>query len=316
MPRRQDLKEFAAQHPDLMPVLIEQMKAFLTESVILSHQNDDVIDHMHRLLPDHRKFIKSMEDRFILAGHPELVPLPKWDPATTIPDGFFEIVRVRNESLPRIWNPMEGLVSPRKANRMDIDPDYNSRNDKPRFPDRLRPPELFEFKRRHDLEHFIGHMIGPNYHSECHAKLGGPFFNEYTTAGALIFWPLHALLDDVYFDWQQSRSAVEIVHIEEDPMGYDRDGEYVELVNQRVDSIDLTGWVLSDAVGHRFTFPAFRLEPEGVVRVWTGRGDNDGENLYWGMRAAVWNNNRDTAVLTNAAGEEVSRYEYDRLIPW
>jgi hypothetical protein len=316
MPRRQDLNDFVSQHPDLVPVLVEQMKQFLTEDIILQHQNNMVIDHARLLLPDHRKYISIMEARFIEQGHPELVPIPKWDPATTIPEPFFEVVRVSEASLPILSNPMEGLLPPRIANTMDIDPDYNARNDRPRLPEKLRPPKLHDFDTRHDLEHYIGHMIGLNYHSECHAKLGGPMLNEYTTAGALIFWPLHAFLDDIYYDWQQRKPKVEIVRIQEDPPGADWQGEYVELLCHSYDAVDMTGWTLSDSVGHTFTFPTFSLRPEGVIRVWTGPGDDDVDNLHWGLRRTVWNNNRDEALLAEATGTHVDRYSYDRVLPW
>jgi hypothetical protein len=46
------------------------------------------------------------------------------------------------------------------------------------------------------------------------------------------------------------------------------------------------------------------------VRVWTGRGTNDAENLYWGRRQAVWNNTGDLAILRDVAGAEVSRFAY------
>lgn len=315
MPRRQDLNDFVAQHPDLLPVLVERMKAFLTESVILEHQNNMVVDHARLLLPDHRRFIGRMEASFIDAGRPELVPLPSWNPATDIPEPFFEVVRVSPSALPLFWNPVEGLLPPRVANIMDIDPDYNARSDRPRLPERLRPPRLHEFSRRHDLEHYIGHMIGANYHSECHAKLGGPMLNEYTTAGALIFWPLHAFVDDIYFDWQQAKPRVQIVEVQEDPVGPDWRGEYVELTCHALDPIDMTAWSLSDTAGHAYTFPSFVLNPEATLRLWTGPGTDDAENLHMGRRRAVWNNNRDTALLLDASGMQIDQFAYDRVWP-
>lgn len=46
------------------------------------------------------------------------------------------------------------------------------------------------------------------------------------------------------------------------------------------------------------------------VKVWTGAGANDAENLFWGRRAAVWNNAGDTAVLSDRQGAQVARYAY------
>jgi hypothetical protein len=44
--------------------------------------------------------------------------------------------------------------------------------------------------------------------------------------------------------------------------------------------------------------------------LWTKAGTNEAGNLYWGNRAAIWNNTGDTAVLRDAAGTEISRFSY------
>jgi hypothetical protein len=106
-------------------------------------------------------------------------------------------------------------------------------------------------------------------------------------------------------------SPVTIAYIEFDPPGRDIDGEYVRIRNGSADSVDLTGWRLSDGdAKHSFTFPAFALAPGAEVQLWSKRGTNDAANLYWGNGRAIWNNTGDSATLTDAEGTVVGVYTY------
>jgi Lamin Tail Domain len=68
--------------------------------------------------------------------------------------------------------------------------------------------------------------------------------------------------------------------------------EYVTLKNVSRRPRPLTGWVLKDknVDGHRFKFPRFRLRPDHYVRIHTGRGRNDRNDLYWNADNYIWNN--------------------------
>jgi hypothetical protein len=93
------------------------------------------------------------------------------------------------------------------------------------------------------------------------------------------------------------------------------DEEYVELTNTGEEDVDLTGFELWDRPGGvvqqsgapegPFVFPEFLLEPGSSVRVWTGEGSDDGENLYWGQSTQVWNREGDRVRLFDADGEFV-----------
>jgi hypothetical protein len=105
--------------------------------------------------------------------------------------------------------------------------------------------------------------------------------------------------------------AVAITSIEFSPAGRDIDGEYVRIENNTAAPIDLSGWAMGE-VGrkHTYTFRSFILAPGGVVQLWTKSGADDAANLYWGSPAAIWNNTGDTAILSDAAGNEVARFSY------
>jgi large subunit ribosomal protein L20 len=107
-------------------------------------------------------------------------------------------------------------------------------------------------------------------------------------------------------------TGIAISFIEFNPEGRDVDGEYVRIVNNTAEAVELQGWKLRDAGSkHTFTFPSFTLAAGAEVQLWTGEGDNDEGNLYWGNRGAIWNNDGDTALLFNADGDEVSTYTYE-----
>ena len=84
--------------------------------------------------------------------------------------------------------------------------------------------------------------------------------------------------------------------------------EWVEVVNTGSTPVDLTGWGLRDeSASHRFTFPdGFRLAPGAAVLVRSGCGRDTATDLHWCVSgSAVWNNDGDTAFLTDPRGNVV-----------
>jgi len=101
---------------------------------------------------------------------------------------------------------------------------------------------------------------------------------------------------------------IRIAHLEYNPAGPAVAGEYVLIHNSGRRSVDLTGWTLSDTAFHTFRLPPFILAPNADVRVWTRAGVNTALDLYWGRRAAVWNNVGDQAFLRDSRGLLVSEF--------
>jgi ribosomal protein L35AE/L33A len=80
--------------------------------------------------------------------------------------------------------------------------------------------------------------------------------------------------------------------------------EWVELTNGGAQPQDLTGWSLKDEKNHVYKFPSgFTLAPGTSVKVRTGIGTDSGTDLYWGRKAAVWNNTGDIAYLLDPQGK-------------
>jgi beta-lactamase superfamily II metal-dependent hydrolase len=89
--------------------------------------------------------------------------------------------------------------------------------------------------------------------------------------------------------------------------------EYVEITNLGSEPVDLKGWVLKDvADGYpSFTFPAYVLQPEESIRVYTNEVHSEYGGFSFGYGKSIWNNtNPDIAGLFNAQGKEVSRKSY------
>jgi beta-glucosidase len=108
---------------------------------------------------------------------------------------------------------------------------------------------------------------------------------------------------------------VQIRDVVYDPPGPDVANEYVLLKNIGTTVAELTGWRLRDAVSpprapHTYVFPRFFLAPGAEVRVHTGTGVNDADDLWWGRHWAVWNNTGDTAILTDRDGHEIDRFAW------
>lgn len=103
-----------------------------------------------------------------------------------------------------------------------------------------------------------------------------------------------------------------------DPDGTDVQREHVAVHNDGHRAVVLGGWTLRDAAKrpHVYVFPPTRRIAAGrVLRVWTGRGTDDADNVYWGRRKAVWNNTGDVARLLDPDGVERAQASWTPPLP-
>ena len=80
------------------------------------------------------------------------------------------------------------------------------------------------------------------------------------------------------------------------------DAEYVSIANTTGAAVQLKGWTLTDASGHKYTFSTFTLAKGKTVVVHTGHGTNTATNRYWGSGNYIWNNDHDRATLKRSTG--------------
>jgi P pilus assembly chaperone PapD len=88
--------------------------------------------------------------------------------------------------------------------------------------------------------------------------------------------------------------------------------ERVVLVNTGDTARNIGGWTIRDLADHVYRIPDdFRLRPGRVVRIHTGNGADDGNDLFWDNGWYIWNNDADRATLKNRNRDVVDRCRYD-----
>ena len=112
----------------------------------------------------------------------------------------------------------------------------------------------------------------------------------------------------------QPASDIAVTEIHEDAEGDEfenLDDEYITFTNNGNSEVDMSGWTVSDAADHVYTFPSgFSLATEQSVTLYTGSGSDTDSELYWGEEAPVWNNGGDTITLRDASGSEIVQRQY------
>jgi micrococcal nuclease len=114
--------------------------------------------------------------------------------------------------------------------------------------------------------------------------------------------------------WAPADVSVRITALHYDAPGRDElapNGEWVELTNEGDAPVNLSGYTLEDEGPHLYTFGAVVLSPGATVRIYSGRGSDTADELYWGLVGdAVWNNGGDTAYLRDSTGTFVDAFSY------
>ncbi len=118
--------------------------------------------------------------------------------------------------------------------------------------------------------------------------------------------------------WQSVTGPLKIASLNFNAPGDDRfnpNGEHVRLVSVADAVVNVRGFSLSDAYGHRYTFPALSLKPGYSVLLVSGRGTDLTDPrgpiiLYWQSDGPIWNNDGDTATLRDPGGSTVDTFRY------
>lgn len=114
--------------------------------------------------------------------------------------------------------------------------------------------------------------------------------------------------------WTSNNSfdCIEISDFKIDAEGndcYNLNGEYIVIENVCEKSFDFSYWTISDKSSNTYTFEEFILEPFSKVTIYSGRGMDSSDTLYWNNSRegcnAIWNNNFDTLFLRNKEGKLV-----------
>jgi len=106
---------------------------------------------------------------------------------------------------------------------------------------------------------------------------------------------------------------VAIAEVHSDAEGNDWDNlcdEYIVIENREDISIDLTVWIVYDEVHRRYLFPNFILKAKEAVTLRTCLGKNTQNELFWGSRSPIWNNDGDTVFIRDSQGQLILSYIY------
>jgi len=136
--------------------------------------------------------------------------------------------------------------------------------------------------------------------------------------------PLVAKYRDILFKAQEEARAagrgiwakvagvdIAIVNAHTDAEGndwYNLCDEYIVIENRSDTPVNLTGWTVSDEAHHRYLFPNFTLEAKATVTLRTCLGKNTENEVFWGSRSPIWNNDGDTIFIRDAEGNLVLSY--------
>ena len=92
--------------------------------------------------------------------------------------------------------------------------------------------------------------------------------------------------------------------------------EYLTIKNySRTATVNLKGYVVKDAAGNKFTFPAsHKLEPGDYVKLRGGHGtDSDAGNVVYRQNCNfIWNNDKDTIYLIKPTGARADVHSYTK----
>ncbi|POX44598.1 lamin tail domain-containing protein [Streptomyces sp. Ru72] len=119
-------------------------------------------------------------------------------------------------------------------------------------------------------------------------------------------------------------SALKIKGVQYDAPGRDSNNcrtgntksEYLTIKNySRSTTVNLKGYVVKDAAGNRFTFPANHyLQPGDYVNLRGGHGtDSDAGNVVYRQNCNfIWNNDKDTIYLYKPSGAHADTHAYTK----
>ena len=112
--------------------------------------------------------------------------------------------------------------------------------------------------------------------------------------------------------------AVQVTFVYYDSPGRDDrsnrslNAEYVQLTNTSRRAVALKSWTLRDTSRHVYVFGSYTLAAGATVTVHTGVGNDTATHRYQDRHAYVWNNDKDAAILRDAAGHGVDSCRWTR----
>lgn len=184
---RSDIYSFSDADRDTLGQL---MLDYLDSLVVTTHNLNMPMVHWNpNFLPFHRAYVAGMEDFLILSGHPEFVPLPKWDPADSISSNlqFVDFAACTNANGGGNCNP---LVNTNSSTARQIPASFVG-----------SALCTYNYNAIIGTPPFANSVFESPWHGGVHVNIGG-VMSQLKSPSAVIFWPWHAYLDDVWKEWE------------------------------------------------------------------------------------------------------------------
>jgi len=113
--------------------------------------------------------------------------------------------------------------------------------------------------------------------------------------------------------WEKSNSSNIEININCDTEGDDRinlNGEYVIFKNNNNFDINLGGWTVKDLSTNIYDFGKIIFKSGSNLILFSGKGSDSENKLYWNSTKPIWNNDHDTLYLRDADGLIVELFNY------
>ena len=113
--------------------------------------------------------------------------------------------------------------------------------------------------------------------------------------------------------WQKSPSEILEVVLNYDAEGKDTEnlnGEWVEIKNTGLKSLNLKNWTLKDLGTNIYKFEGYFLKPGETIFLYSGPGTDTAGKLYWNSSSPIWNNEHDTLYIRDNDGLLVYLFNY------
>ncbi|WP_081605185.1 lamin tail domain-containing protein [Haloferax gibbonsii] len=113
---------------------------------------------------------------------------------------------------------------------------------------------------------------------------------------------------------EPTAASLVVADVHADAAGADTDNlndEYIVFENTGSETLDISGWTVSDAAGRTYTFPSgTTLDASATITLHTGTGTDTSTDYYWGSGSAIWNNGGDTITVVDNTGAVVVEETY------
>ena len=116
-----------------------------------------------------------------------------------------------------------------------------------------------------------------------------------------------------YYNASEYIGCFDIGNFQYDAQGDDNvnlNDEYITTQNLCNESINMTGWRITDAGRNVYEFPEFVLPAFSVFILHSGCGTDSSWHLYWCSDAEIWDNTGDTLYMSNSYGALQYNYSY------